>query len=776
MEPSKIAFQVETQRVLEILSKEIYDSPYALLRENIQNAYDAILMRSKVDEFDKDTEGLIEVVLSGAEVSISDNGIGMTEEVIEKNFWKAGSSGKNNAAAKEAGVVGTFGIGAMANFGVCSKLSVQTKYIGSKEVIVTSAERESLKLNEKCVDIFKEASESPPGTKVTASLDGKWNLKESEAIKYIEPYVRYLPVAVKFNGKEISKQSYFTSFLARQEAGETEFSVPINDAVYKFDAKILVSKQGQTATLISNLKVHDIAVSGEAILVQGQSHVFGLRNYFGLAPIPVSGVYQLGGVVNLQSLHPTAGREALSRESIEQVNKLVQLVEKAVSEKISETDYADINTNFMQYIVSHGAYQLAKNIKVEIAHGTSKVTLGELEKLRGGRKYYFYTGRDEQIIQSFNAESANLILIGQTNPRRQIQVHYLKTVLQIEEVSDAPQVVKEVDDIQLTLSEASLAVKVATVMTEDYLLPHVLVKYAQLSHGSSFLVKHGKDKVTVFLAQNSASITHLIECRNSAYEIFGDLVKDFVRVRLYPLFANVVPSSTRLGVDALQKILKKNRELFSYEYSEMGDMTGLLSDYLSGKADFAHVLQQAASHANAQTQRVSVEQVGSVESEIPGITNQQVDQPSQKNEGGNFSLEAVPPILRRTVESKMKILTVGSAYSNLNNFLMFISLSEKIFKYDLDFFLQPHTTKVIWGTHRVIFIFGHVSGRLTLYYDLELKTPIDNVQPGGAAVPTTTIVTKDKIYIPIPGELLPSFIITSGTKEFFVRYDLIPGK
>lgn len=39
----KIAFEVETARVLEILSKEIYDSPLALLRENLQNAYDATL-------------------------------------------------------------------------------------------------------------------------------------------------------------------------------------------------------------------------------------------------------------------------------------------------------------------------------------------------------------------------------------------------------------------------------------------------------------------------------------------------------------------------------------------------------------------------------------------------------------------------------------------------------------------------------------------------------------------------------------------------------------
>lgn len=42
----KLKFEVETQRIIEILSNEIYDSPLALLRENVQNGYDAILMRA----------------------------------------------------------------------------------------------------------------------------------------------------------------------------------------------------------------------------------------------------------------------------------------------------------------------------------------------------------------------------------------------------------------------------------------------------------------------------------------------------------------------------------------------------------------------------------------------------------------------------------------------------------------------------------------------------------------------------------------------------------
>ena len=40
--------------------------------------------------------------------------------------------------------------------------------------------------------------------------------------------------------------------------------------------------------------------------------------------------------------------------------------------------------------------------------------------------------------------------------------------------------------------------------------------------------------------------------------------------------------------------------------------------------------------------------------------------------------------------------------------------------------------------------------------------------------PTTTIITKDRIYIPVPKELEPAFHITEGAKEFYVRFDTIP--
>ena len=163
-----IVFQVETTRVLDILAKEIYDSPLALLRENVQNAYDAVRMRFAKSGKLKDG-GRILITLDGETLTISDNGVGMTEQVLRENFWRAGSSGKNPAVAKRAGVVGTFGIGAMANFGVCQSLKVETRAEGSDDLLISIADRDSLKIAEECISFESVASDREVGTTLTVT-------------------------------------------------------------------------------------------------------------------------------------------------------------------------------------------------------------------------------------------------------------------------------------------------------------------------------------------------------------------------------------------------------------------------------------------------------------------------------------------------------------------------------------------------------------------------------------------------------------------------------
>src|SRR2546427_7141403 len=161
----RISFDVETDRILQILSAEIYDSPKAFLRENVQNAYDAILMRCTAQGIPI-ADRKIEIIVEKERLTVRDEGIGMTDDVLRNNFWKAGSSGKKSDLAQRSGVIGTFGIGAMANFGVCEKLRVETRAINSDVSLISTAEREKLSISKECIDLEHLADDREAGTRL----------------------------------------------------------------------------------------------------------------------------------------------------------------------------------------------------------------------------------------------------------------------------------------------------------------------------------------------------------------------------------------------------------------------------------------------------------------------------------------------------------------------------------------------------------------------------------------------------------------------------------
>jgi len=282
---SKITFEVETARVLEILSKEIYDSPLALLRENLQNAYDATLMRCAHEDTDVSLAE-IEIRIEPGRLSIVDHGIGMTEEVLRNNFWKAGSSGKKTELARKAGVIGTFGIGAMANFGVCKRLQVETRAVGSDITLVSVAEKEKLSFAQECIELSYVKDDRGPGTSLIADLEADSALTEAHAKDYLASYAAYLPVKVTLNGELISQRKYGQDI--------TKGFVPIDETKWTMGAyagvvQVLLDPNGQAAARVTAIKLEGVAFDGDMVLVQSGGQLLGLRNYFGLAPIPVSG-------------------------------------------------------------------------------------------------------------------------------------------------------------------------------------------------------------------------------------------------------------------------------------------------------------------------------------------------------------------------------------------------------------------------------------------------------------------------------------------------------
>lgn len=764
---SKLSFQIEVRRVLEILSNDIYDSPYALLRENIQNGYDAILMRMQLDGAGS-FEPKIIVNIDSKYITIEDNGIGMNKDVVSNNFWKAGSSGKNNEIAQKAGVVGTFGIGAMANFGVCKSIKVITHYAEGDETIETFANRESLSITEECIDIKTYQEKREAGTQIVAELDDALNLTVQGAISYLNPYIKHLNIPVIINGSVVSQNKYTDIFEVRPEnlyKAETYNIITPNNS--SFTLQLNYTNQNIVKVYCSNIIRNSQPIIGDIALSQGAGGIYGLRNYFGLAPIPVSGFFNLGGVVNLSILHPTAGREALSRESIELVSQIINTIETKIAESISNLEISDLNSGFLNYVSSNNKFELAKNLKIVVQPNDERWNLNKIAPTVGGKKVYYYSGRDSSTILQFGNENSYLMLLSQDNPRRRIQLEYIKRI-GVEEVPDKARILKVFETKDLSFSEVTLILRITNILNEDYLIADSKVYIADISHQVPSLVEYKDNIVIVYLSRQSSAVQQVLQIYSTDWSLFGSFVKDFVRNHLYQKFSAYVPSSTRQGADALHKILMRNRELYKYEYSDLGALESLLSEYVSGDIDFPEVLKKSTTIIRTHSQFVRQNQVGTVEQEIPSIIENNAAEKITFDEYG-----AVPPIIRRETKTDKKILKTDRPYPHLNNFSLFLSLSDKIFKSQLEFFLEPHTTKVIWSMHKVVYIFTHASNNLSLYYDIELKEKLSDESTGGKAVPTTTIITENRIFIPIITELNNYFDIHEGTKEFYVRYDII---
>lgn len=777
--------KVDIKKIIKLLAKDIYDSPFALLRENLQNAYDAVLMRKAKDK--SYTNPKIKLTITQSTITITDNGIGMTQDVIENNFWKAGASGKNNEEARKAGVVGTFGIGAMANFGVCKKLEVHSCYYSSDETIITGLDCDEISLDDDCITNRSIVDNNlPKGTSVIATLNPGVIITESEAVSYLCPYVQYLPVPVYLNGHLLSQKDYVKDIIiSDSNCTEARDSFRGENFGYDIELKALNHTNGLISVHIANISFHGVEIHGDIVLRENGGTIFGLRNGFGLAPIALGSSFKWGGIANLSDLIPTAGRDSLTRESISFISSIVLSVEQNMVKMYSKFDSCDLNRDYLMYIYQHRSevITLAPRIKIRREPGGETMKLMDVHPKIDGKDVRYYSGSDESIINMFANEENYLLVLSNDRVRSYIQGRYLDN-LKIETIPDKV-TATDYNLEALESTELSILFRIEFILQNDYLLNNVKVYFSEITHNQPVMVEFKDNKVKVHLKRNSHSINYLREVYKTDYSLFDGFVKDYVRQILYPHLSNYVPSATKQGADALLKIMKQKKDLFSIEEKEMGQIDEVISDYLRGKTTLAEVHRASSNIYNSQKQVVSTEQTGYVEDVVPSVkASKELDSNlgnSIKSQNDNLQEETLlpqPPILRLDYETTMKLLKAEIKYPALNNNLLFLALSDKLFDRYSDFFLEPHSTKVIWSTHKIVYVFTHISSQVSMYYDIDLKQPLPNNMTGGHPIKSTTIITKSKIFVPIPSEMVGYFNLDAhnGRLEFYVRFDTMSTK
>lgn len=144
-------FKAESKRLLDMMINSIYTHKEIFLRELISNASDAIdklYFKSLTDDsvgMNKDDFAItITADKDTGVLTVSDNGIGMTEEELENNLGIIANSGsfkfKNeNEKNEDVDIIGQFGVGFYSAFMVAKKVEVRSKAYGSDKAYVWSS-------------------------------------------------------------------------------------------------------------------------------------------------------------------------------------------------------------------------------------------------------------------------------------------------------------------------------------------------------------------------------------------------------------------------------------------------------------------------------------------------------------------------------------------------------------------------------------------------------------------------------------------------------------
>ena len=143
----KKKFKAESQRLLDMMINSIYTHKEIFLRELISNASDAIdkmcylaLTDKSVGMSRQDFEIILTLDKENRTLTVSDNGIGMNEQELEKNLGTIAFSGSNkfseeleksgDSNAEAVDIIGQFGVGFYSAFMVADKVEVVSRRYG----------------------------------------------------------------------------------------------------------------------------------------------------------------------------------------------------------------------------------------------------------------------------------------------------------------------------------------------------------------------------------------------------------------------------------------------------------------------------------------------------------------------------------------------------------------------------------------------------------------------------------------------------------------------
>ncbi len=206
---------VQTENIFPVIKKFLYSDHEIFLRELISNAIDAtqkLKALSSRGEFEGELGDLtVEVKIDKKKLIISDRGIGMTQEEIDKYINQIAFSGANDFLDKykdvQENLIGHFGLGFYSAFMVADKVEIETKSWKDAPAMHWSCDG-SPEFE------MKEGKKKERGTDIILHIadDCKEFLEEHRILELLKKYCRFMPIAIRFGEESewVDSETEFT--------------------------------------------------------------------------------------------------------------------------------------------------------------------------------------------------------------------------------------------------------------------------------------------------------------------------------------------------------------------------------------------------------------------------------------------------------------------------------------------------------------------------------------------------------------------------------------
>ena len=201
----KGSLSIHSENIFPIIKKWMYIDQDIFVLEQISNATDAVTKLEKlalISEWEKpaDYKGRVSVIVNpdAKTICFKDNGIGMTEEEVEKYITQIAFSGaadfieKYKDKANSDQIIGHFGLGFYSAFMVADRVEIET----------LSYKKDAKPVHWSCDDgtdySMTEGSKSSHGTEITLHLNNDClkYANEWEMRSIIEKYCSFMPVEI----------------------------------------------------------------------------------------------------------------------------------------------------------------------------------------------------------------------------------------------------------------------------------------------------------------------------------------------------------------------------------------------------------------------------------------------------------------------------------------------------------------------------------------------------------------------------------------------------